>query len=280
MKLVTWNIQWCRGVDGRVDPARVARTARELADFDVLCLQEVAINFPRLGGSRGEDQMAALAASLPGYQGHFGAATDVDDGHGGRSLFGNAIFTRLPAVQTYRHLLPWPADPDVPSMQRLALEVVVESTLGPIRVVSTHLEYYSATQRMAQVEALRAIHAQACGHAHAPRRSGDPGEPFEARVRPAAALVCGDFNFRPDAAEHARMTEAIAGGVPAFVDAWCHLHTAEEHPPSWGVHDTSHPLICCDFVFASEDLCPRLRAISIDGHTEASDHQPVIVTLS
>src|SRR5215813_6646220 len=165
MILITWNIQWCRGIDGNVDPARIGRVARSLADFDVLCLQEVAINYPGLAGSAGEDQVADLSAALPGYRALFGAATDTDDGQGRRSLFGNAIFTRLPAVQVYRHLLPWPADPAVMSMQRMALEAVVISARGPLRVTSTHLEFYSAAQRMAQVEALRRIHAEACGHA-------------------------------------------------------------------------------------------------------------------
>src|SRR5215210_3446076 len=99
MKLITWNVQWCRGIDGAVDPARIARVARELADFDVLCLQEVAINFAGLAGSRGEDQMAELAAALPGYVPLFSAGTDLDGGNGKRRQFGNAVFTRLPVLQ-------------------------------------------------------------------------------------------------------------------------------------------------------------------------------------
>ncbi len=55
MRLVQWNIQWCRGMDGVVDPARIARVARELGDPDVCCFQEVAVNFPALAGSKGED---------------------------------------------------------------------------------------------------------------------------------------------------------------------------------------------------------------------------------
>ena len=53
MKLITWNVQWCRGVDLVVDPARIVREAQRLADFDVLCLQEIAANYPALAGSRG-----------------------------------------------------------------------------------------------------------------------------------------------------------------------------------------------------------------------------------
>ena len=48
MKLLQWNIQWCRGMDGVVDPARIARFAKSFADPDVMCFQEVAINFPSL----------------------------------------------------------------------------------------------------------------------------------------------------------------------------------------------------------------------------------------
>ena len=66
MKLITWNVQWCCGVDGKVDPARIVTEAKRQADFDVLCLQEIGDNYPhpRLAGSAGEDQFALLA-SLP-----------------------------------------------------------------------------------------------------------------------------------------------------------------------------------------------------------------------
>src|SRR5215470_7329761 len=139
MVVMTWNVQWCRGIDGNVDPVRIARTALALADFDVLCIQEVAVNFPSLAGSRGEDQMTDLCSALRGYLPLFGIATDLDDGRGARSLFGNAIFTRLPVLQAFRHLLPWPSDPHVPSMQRMALEAVLLTREGPLRVISTHL---------------------------------------------------------------------------------------------------------------------------------------------
>ena len=29
MKLLTWNVQWCRGMDGKVDPGRIAAQVRE-----------------------------------------------------------------------------------------------------------------------------------------------------------------------------------------------------------------------------------------------------------
>ena len=42
--LVTWNVQWFCGLDERVDVPRVLAHARAMADFDVLCLQEVAVD--------------------------------------------------------------------------------------------------------------------------------------------------------------------------------------------------------------------------------------------
>ena len=69
MKIMSWNVQWCRGIDGRVDPARIVAEAKRIADFDVLCLQEIADNFPepRLGGNDDRDQFAEIAALLPGF---------------------------------------------------------------------------------------------------------------------------------------------------------------------------------------------------------------------
>jgi endonuclease/exonuclease/phosphatase family metal-dependent hydrolase len=283
MRLITWNVQWCRGIDLAVDPARIVHTAREIADFDVLCLQEVAVNFPGLPGSRGEDQVAELSRALPGFSAHYGAATDVDDGKGGRSLFGNLVFSRLPVIQAFRHLLPWPADPAVISMQRIAVEVVVLAPWGPVRVTTTHLEYYSPTQRRAQVDALRMLHQEACSHALAPRIQDDPGQPFEARPRPASAILTGDFNFKSDGPDYRRITAPFdAGTAPAFIDAWTHAHPGISHAPSAGLYEDSwaKPPFCCDFIFVTADLAARVRDVTIDAQTQASDHQPVLIELA
>lgn len=283
MKLITWNIQWARGIDLKVDPARIARTAREIADFDVLCLQEVAVNFPGLPGSRGEDQVAELSRALPGFSAHYGVATDVDDGNSGRSLFGNLVFSRLPVLQVYRHLLPWPADPSVKSMQRIAVEVVIQARWGPVRVTTTHLEYYSPTQRMAQVGALRSLHQEACGHASVSRVQDHPGQPFQALPRPASAILAGDFNFKPEGPEYRRITAPFdAGAAPALIDAWTLAHPGIPHAPSAGVHEDSwaKPPFCCDFIFVTADLAARVRDVAVDANTQASDHQPVLIDIS
>jgi len=281
MKLITWNIQWCRGCDGRVDPARIVAHARALADFDVLCLQEVAANFPGLDGSRGENQFEVLASLLPGYTAIPAAAVDTRARDGSRRAFGDLVLSRYPVEQALRIQLPWPSDPHASSMPRVLLEATVGTPLGAIRVMTTHLEYYSGLQRIAQVEAIRARHAEACGHARVDRELDDPDGPFRSAPQTASAILTGDFNFRPDDPLHGRLQAPLGEGSTALVDAWQALHPHAPHPHTNGVHDREQwpAPYTCDFVFVSEDLVPRLRATRVDADTQASDHQPMLVEL-
>jgi endonuclease/exonuclease/phosphatase family metal-dependent hydrolase len=92
--------------------------------------------------------------------------------------------------------------------------------------------------------------------------------------------VCGDFNFKPDDPDYARITAPLAPGVPRLVDAWSVAHPGEVHAPTVGVYEETWPVYCCDFVFVTEDLVPRVRAMTVDSTTDASDHQPVILELA
>lgn len=317
MKLISWNIQWCRGVDGRVDPARIARTVKEMADADAICFQEVARNYPALPGSKGEDQFALLAAEFPGYTPIAGIAVDVAGSAdvipirnksetrrraadsaiarqgevdkvsdllriGIRRQFGNLLLSRLPVRQAYRHLLPWPADPAHADMQRVAIEAVLESEDGPLRVTTTHLAYYSLRQRAAQIEALRDLHAQAHAHEQPPQTADAEHGPFHWLGKPSAGIVTGDFNCEPHSAEHARMLAPFDEGTPAFHDAWQAMHPGRPHATTIGLYDRAQwpQPFCCDFMFVSADLAPRIRGYEINLETRASDHQPALLTLA
>jgi endonuclease/exonuclease/phosphatase family metal-dependent hydrolase len=285
MKLITWNVQWCRGMDGRVDPSRIVAEARRLADFDVLCLQEIADNFPDplLEASAGEDQFAQLAGLLPGYTPVEAIGADLPaHGSGRRRRFGNLILSRLPVRQVWRRPLPFPAEEGVKGMQRVAVEAVVGAEGGDIRVLTTHLEYYSANARAAQVEALRAIYAE--GHGHAREGAGvdsDEG-PYRLFRRPEAMIITGDFNLEPDDPLHARMRSPFADGTPPLLDAWQVAHPGVPHASTFNIYRRTDPRdheLRCDFIFVSEGLAPRVRAVSVDRDTQASDHQPVLIEL-
>lgn len=283
MKLLSWNIQWCRGVDGRVDPQRIARVARELAPgVDVVCLQEVARGFDTLAGSAGEDQFALLAAAFPGFAAVEGVAVDVPHPNGGRRQFGNLLLSRLPVRQVGRHLLPWPADADHADMPRVAVEAVIEAPgVGDVRVTTTHLGYYSGLQRLAEVDGLRALHAQACGHRVRPARADVSNGPFHWRPRPSAGVVCGDFNCEPGSPGHARMLAPFGDDTPALRDAWQVAHPGRPHDDTVGLFDTVQwpRRFACDFVFVSADLAPRVTALQVDASSDAADHQAMILTL-
>ena len=285
MKLITWNVQWCRGVDRKVDPARVVAEARRLADFDVLCLQEIADNFPDplLGGSAGEDQFALLASLLPGYTAVPGIAVDQQGDDGRRRRFGNMILSRLPVQQAYRHLLPYPADHRVPSMPRVAVEAVVSAAFGPVRVITTHLEYYSLAKRSAQVEALRAIYAEGYRYADNPRLGVDDEGPYRTFARPAATIITGDFNLEPEDPLHGRMAAPFADGTPPLADAWECAYPGVAHPPTFRIYEKEapgDPELHCDFIFVSDALRSRVRSVTVDTKTQVSDHQPVILALA
>jgi endonuclease/exonuclease/phosphatase family metal-dependent hydrolase len=283
MILVTWNIQWCRGVDGIVDPERIVAHARRMGDFDVLCLQEVARNYPGLEGSSGEDQFALLAGLLPGFTPIEGVAVDEYAADGARREFGNMILTRLPVVQVLRHLLPWPADPEVPTMPRIALEAVVRAPSGPLRVTTTHLEYHSALQREAQVARIREIQREAAAHAHDPWQESKRGGPFETKPRGPSGILAGDFNYEFDEGIHARLQSPFDDATPHFVDSWPLANPGVPHAHTAGVYDKvqwKNREFCSDFICVTSDLAPRVRRVEADLETAASDHQPVLIELA
>ncbi|MGH8799969.1 MAG: endonuclease/exonuclease/phosphatase family protein [Casimicrobiaceae bacterium] len=281
MKIITWNVQWCRGVDGRVDPARIVTQAKRLADFDLLCLQEIADNFPdpALAGSRGENQFAEIARLLPGFTPVPGVAVDVPGDAGRRRHFGNMILSRLPVGQVFRHLLPHPVDPGLRGMPRIALEAVARASFGEVRVITTHLEYYGRVKRTAQVEALRSVYAEGSGQARRGRIVERGDGPFHDYRRPAATIITGDFNLEPNDPLHARLVEPFGDGTPALADAWEVAHPGVAHPSTFKIHEKERPdepEQHCDFIFVSADLRPRLKSIRVDRETQASDHQPVL----
>jgi endonuclease/exonuclease/phosphatase family metal-dependent hydrolase len=280
MKLVTWNTQWCCGLDGVVNPQRVVDHARQLADFDVLCLQEIAQGYPRLQGVPG-DQPAQIAALLPGWRCFFGAALDEFQPDGTRQRFGNLIATRLPVARVQHHALPWPADAGVRSMPRMCTVVTLQSPqLGALRVMTTHLEYYSAPQRLAQALSVRALHDEQCAMAAAPPEPSDDGSPFQTKLHTPHAVLCGDFNAdASDAAIGAITASSSSNAAHGLRNAWPLVHGPLPHAPTFRVFDRTYgdEPMACDFVFVSAGLAPRVRRVAVDLQTRASDHQPVVV---
>lgn len=279
MKLISWNIQRGRWRNDSCNLARVVASLHDMADFDVLCLQEVSSGYTDLPGSTGANQFIELAALLPGMTPIAGVNTDTLADDGTRLLFGNMLFSRYPVTQVLRHALPWPVDAGAMSMQRGAIEATIHAPSGLLRVINTHLEYFSPVQRAAQVERLRELHRDA----HLQAAVSPPGEeengPFCAVARAAPALLAGDFNCLPQSAEYRRLLAPFDDGVPQWRDCWELCHPGETHAPTVCVHDDTAIPFAFDFVFASAQLARRVRRLQVvEGHF-GSDHQPLLLEL-
>lgn len=279
--IVTWNIQYGLGCDGRFDLERIVATARAMGPMDVFCVQEVAVGMPEMDRGKGEDQAAALAALMPEFAPVFRPALDFAGAEDGkRRQFGNMILSKLPVIQVIAHPLPQPAAPGVKHMRRQALEVVVDTVAGPLRIVTTHLEFHSEAQRAAQVERLREMHAEASANERRPPLAA--GGAYVALPRPSAGLICGDFNFPLDEPNYARMLAPFADDTPALVDAWTARHGNRPHDPTCGIHDADQwpqGPHARDFIFISSELAGAVREVAVDTKTNASDHQPVRIVL-
>src|SRR5689334_7746505 len=109
-----------------------------MADFDVICFQESADNFPGLAGNDDADQFAQLSALWPGYTRIVGCGLGVAGDGARRRRFGNAIFSRYRILSARRHALPWSAEQGKKTTPRVAVEATVQAPMGPLRITTTH----------------------------------------------------------------------------------------------------------------------------------------------
>lgn len=288
MKLVTYNIQFGRGRDEIVDLERIAG---EIDGADIIALQEVDRHFDRSGDV---DQVARLASLFPHMHAEYGAGVNLPmdrvDGDGRvehrRRQFGNLTLSRYPMRYVRHHLLPKQASTGPISIQRSALECVVDTPAGLLRLVNTHLSHLSGVDRAPQVERLLAIHQQAV----------DEGEPVcgavdgtywalrpELPAPPARTVMMGDFNLAPDEAEYDRLVGPWSpyGGRmthPAgFVDAW----VAAGHDVDGGATAELRGVpVRIDYQFVSTALAAAIVDCHVDDTAVGSDHQPVWLELS
>lgn len=282
ISISTWNIQCGLGCDGRIDLERIAAVLRNLGDADVICLQEVARFMPDLDQGAADDQIMVLARLFPDHEPIFGAAINLaGQGAGQRRQFGNLILSRLPVIQSFAYPLPQLADPTARHMPRQLTEVVICHGDRSLRILTTHLEYHSAAQRSGQVAAICDLHRQVCANARNP--GIDPGTGiYTILERPKSLIVCGDFNFLTTSPEYNQMLSPIDDNTPELIDAWTCHHEKKPHAPTCGIYDHQtwpEGPHCRDFYFVSNDVSDCINDIRVDLKTNASDHQPLRLSL-
>lgn len=167
LRIMTYNVHSCIGMDGKLAPERIARVIAQYAP-DIVALQELDVGRQR---SNGIDQAALIAHHLEMEQ-VFHPALHVEE-----ERYGDAILTHLPMRLIKAGPLPsppsrWSREP------RGALWVMVELDGVEIQVLNTHLSL-TPFERRVQVEALTGPGWLADPACHGP------------------VILCGDFNALP-----------------------------------------------------------------------------------
>lgn len=287
MIFTTYNIQFGRGLDGKYDLDRITR---EIEHADIIALQEVERFMPRSGDI---DQVAEFASRLRGYHWVYGGGVDLDgdivqpDGtvvHR-RKQFGNMLLSKTPIITSRQHFLPKYASTGPLSIQRSALEGLIDCQGTPVRVYSIHLTHLSAMTRLSQIDRLLEIDSKAV--CEGGPISGDPANTVfagqtEIISLPRESILMGDFNFTPDSDEYERMTGPVSdyGGriknPDGFVDSW----TSVGYQEMQGVTaERNGELVRMDYCFVKQSLEHRIRSVNVHVAAVGSDHKPLSVEL-
>lgn len=186
IRLMTYNVHSCVGLDGRLSVRRIAEVlARYNPHF--VALQELD-SMCRRSGFR--DQLAELAVLWPSQAFFFPATVKA----GGQ--YGIGCLSRLPVREWQGHVLPRPRG--VTGEPRVAVEAVVELPgQGTLTVLNTHLGLTRA-DRMAQIGGL---------------------ESLLDRVRGPLVLL-GDMNCPPRSRELRRLMERLQAPSPQAPKTW------------------------------------------------------------
>jgi endonuclease/exonuclease/phosphatase family metal-dependent hydrolase len=301
MKLVTYNIQYGVGTDGVFDLRRVADT---VAEADIIALQEVESGWARSGN---RDLPTEIAQLFPDRYVAWGPVVDiakiVDGKLAGpqtpRRQQGNMIVSRFPILAVRNHLLPKLGARDVLDFQRGAVEALIVSPVGNLRVYSVFLCHLSERQRVLQIRRLKDIIAQA--DLEGPPLSGahfrdstwslEPSPQYEG----SRAVLMGDFNFAPNGEAH----EELAGELSAkygrfrrregYVDCWEAARTrvgldVPGAEPDGATRYSAYPPVSgkgrrIDYIFADCAFAERVAEAKVLPFSMGSDHAPLFVTL-
>lgn len=283
MKVISYNIQFGRGLDGVID---LVRTCRAIRGADIICLQEVDQYWQRSGDC---DQAAEISGLLPSYYAVYGSSFDIDASapaaHGAvtnrRRRHGNMILSRWPILSMRTFNLPKRHYANKFNMHMTCIEAVIDTGSLPLRVYSHHAGYLEAAERLEQIDYFAAVFAGSPTEGGAWSGKADiDGDDWsnrrDAPDMPRSALVCGDFNAAPDTAEYQHLID-----LTGLVDCWSLADPANRETSTLR-KDTSPDIRVrgkIDHILVTPDLGARIEEVAIDDKADGSDHKPVQAVL-
>ena len=279
MKVISYNIQFGRGLDGVID---LVRTCRAIRGADIICLQEVDQGWKRSGE---KDQDVEIAGLMPSYYAVYGSSFDVDASsraaHGAvinrRRRHGNMILSRWPILSSRNLHLPKQHYPDKFNMQMTCVEAVIDTGAFATRVYSYHAGYLDSAERLDQVSHFTGVFArspleQGAWTGKTDIDNDDWSNQRKTPPMPLSAIVCGDFNASPDTEEYRLLLETTG-----LSDCWS-LVDPQNLEATTLRKDTSEDIQVSgkiDHILITPDLCSHLERVDIDNDADGSDHKPV-----
>ncbi len=240
LRLMTYNVHGCSGMDGRVSPRRVARVIGAQAP-DLVALQEVDLGRRR---SRAEDQAAIIARQLGMHVVFCPTITR------GQEHYGHALLSRWPVEVVKRALLPqdpkgWWKEP------RSALWARVRVNGFSVNIVTTHLGL-GPNERWLQMKMI-------LSHEWLGGLADDE-----------LIMLCGDFNLTPGSRPYGLATARLSD-VQAARSGHRPLSTFSSMRPFVRLdHIFTSKRVQVQRVFVPRNELTRV----------ASDHLPLIADLS
>jgi endonuclease/exonuclease/phosphatase family metal-dependent hydrolase len=241
LRVLTYNVHSCVGLDGRTSPERIARAiARH--DPDVVALQELDVGRARTGHL---DQAQAIADGLEMTLAFHPTVTVADE------QFGDAVLSRHPMRCVRTGALP-----GIGLEPRGAIWVEIDApqpdgTSLTVQVLNTHLSLHPTERRLA-VDAL--LGPEWLGH---PSAAAD-------------VVLCGDFNAVSWFPSFRRLRERLAD-TQASLPGHAPLATwFGRHPIGRIDHVLVDPAWTVLRIEVADDTLARI----------ASDHRPLVVDVA
>jgi endonuclease/exonuclease/phosphatase family metal-dependent hydrolase len=189
LRVLSYNVHHCEGVDGRLDVARIAKVINDRKP-DLVALQEVDKNCKR---SATVDQPEQLA-KLTGLHVVFGRNIDLQGGE-----YGNAVLSRWPVTGQKNHVLPCLEEGEQRGALAVEIDVPQGSTGNPatsLTFISTHLDHRKPDkERLQSVDVINNL----------------PGVSSNRLM-----ILAGDLNATPESAvlDRVRKTWTLASSKP------------------------------------------------------------------
>jgi len=236
LRVATYNVHGCMGMDRQRSEARIAEVIAEMS-VDIVALQELDLGRRR---SAGADQTKMIAEQL-GWYSHFHPAMRRDDEH-----YGNAILSRYQL--NFRRAVELPGRPPFFCREnRAAIEVNIETDLGKVHIINTHLGL-GWRERFVQAQLFTSAEWRA------------------AIARNTPLVLLGDFNSLRGSRPYRTLNRHLRD-VREFIGATEAIRT----------FPTRFPILAVDHIFVNRAIQP----LSVTVHRSplariASDHFPLM----